>query len=245
VAFTTDVERWTASGDWLRELGEVVLTFTEVTGLGALVERRVMFADGTDVDLVPVPIARIDEVISADGALPVLARGYRLLVDKDDRFADLPAKVAQADPMATHSAAPWPADASDVANEIQNYLYHVTWTAKKLRRGELAVAVRCQNRFQGSIFLRFVEWQAKARSDGSTNTYYEGRFLERWAAPDALDALAVTQTRYDVADCARSIAESLDAFGPIAREVAEAVGVTYPDDAHAWTRTQLGRLLPG
>ena len=245
MAFTTDVGRWTASGEWLSELGEVVLTFTEVTGLGALVERRVMFADGTDVDLVPVPVERIDEIVSTAGALPVLARGYRLLVDKDGRFADLAQRVAQADPRATHSATTWPPDGAEVENEIHNYLYHVVWTAKKLRRGELAVAVRCQNHFQGSILLRFVEWQANARSAGETNTYYEGRFLERWAAPETLAALSGTQTRYDASDCARSIVSSLEIFGTIAREVADATGVTYPDAAHAWTRAHLEQLLPG
>lgn len=242
MAITTEVERWIGSGDWLNELGDVVLTFTEQTELRGLAERRVMFADGTDVDLVPVPENRVDEVVSEGGALPVLARGYRLLVDKDGRFADLPARVATADPTATHTAAPWPPDPPAVLNEVHNYLYHAVWTAKKLRRGELAVAVSCQNAFQGRSMRRFVEWQAKVR-DPATNTFYDGRFLERWAPAETVAGLAVSQSRYESTDCARAIVEGLDLFRTLAREVGAAAGAPYPEGAHAWTRDRLRALL--
>ncbi|MCV0403528.1 MAG: aminoglycoside 6-adenylyltransferase [Chloroflexi bacterium] len=243
VAFTTDLERWIGSDGWLDDLGDVVVTFTETTGLNGLRERRVMFRDGTDVDLVPVPVERTDEIVAADTTLPVLARGYRLLVDKDDRFADLAERVAGADPTAVHGAAPWPPATDHVLNEIGNYLYHCIWTAKKLRRGELAVAVSCQNGFQGHTLLRFIEWQAKARSDGSTNTFYGGRFLERWAVPDTVAALGPTQARYDADDLARSIVAGLALFGEIAREVAAATGAEYPEAAHEWTRATLAEIL--
>ncbi len=221
------------------------MTFTEVTGLNGIRERRVMFSDGTDVDLVPVPVERIDEIVAADTTLPVLARGYRLLVDKDERFRDLAARVASADPMALRTAAAWPPTPEEVDNEVANYLYHCIWTAKKLRRGELAVAVSCQNGFQGRTFLRFLEWQAKARSDGDANTLYEGRYLEQWAASDAVAALGPSQARYDGDDLRRSILDSLKAFGVVAREVAGAVGLEYPEPAHAWTRSTLDDLLGG
>lgn len=243
VAFSTDAERWLGSGSWLDELGDVVMTFTEVTGLNGILERRVLFADATDVDLVLVPVERTDEIVAADTTLPVLARGYRLLVDKDGRFDDLAERVAAADPTAVHSAAPWPPSPAVVANEIANYLYHCTWTAKKLRRGELAVAVGCHNGFQARTLLRFIEWQAKARSRGEATTYYDGRFLERWAAPETVAALGPSQARHDPDDLARSIVAGLALFGDVAREVADAIGVEYPEAAHAWTRTTLRDLL--
>lgn len=219
------------------------MTFTEPTGLDGLRERRVMFADGTDVDLVPVPVERTDAVLSHDAALPVLARGYRLLVDKDGRFADLPARVATADPTALHAAAPWPPDPGDVINEIHTYLYHCAWTTRKLKRGELAVAVDCHNGFQSYTLRRFVEWQAKARGDGTVNTYYSGRFLERWAVPETVAALSVSQAHHDADDLARSIVGTLDLFGTVAGEVTEALGLDYPQRAHDWTRDYLRRTL--
>lgn len=219
------------------------MTFTEPTGLGNLVERRVMFADGTDVDLVPVPIERMEQVISHEGALPVLARGYRTLIDKDGRFQDLPARVAGADPMALRAAALWPADPADVINEIHSYLYHCAWTTRKLRRGELSVAIECHNGLQAGTLRRFVEWQAKARGGSTLNTYYGGRFLEQWAVPETVAALGATQARHDPEDLARSIIESLDLFASLAGEVANELAIEYPRRAQAWTREYLRETL--
>lgn len=219
------------------------MTFTEPTGLGGLLERRVMFADGADVDLVPIPIERMDELVSQAGALPVMARGYRVLVDKDDRFTDLHDRVATADPRDLQRASRWPPTADNVLNQVSSYLYHCSWIARKLRRGELTVAVDCQNGFQAEILLRFAEWQAKARSNDATWTLYQGRYLEEWAAPETIEALEVTRARYDRADLIRSVVESLSVFEGLAREVVALVDADYPSAAHGWTRQDLRRLL--
>ncbi len=221
----------------------MVLTFVERTALAGLFERRVLFEYAIDVDMVMIPLEGIDAVISADGAVPVLARGYRVLADKDARFGDLAAMATAADPRAIHGAAPWPPAPENVANLIGDYLYHCVWVTKKLRRGELAVAVGCHNAYQGAILRRFVEWQAAARSDGATNTFYDGRFLERWAAPETVTGLAVSQAHYDTADLGRSILASMELFQTVAGEVARATGAAYPSDAHYsihdWVRQAL------
>ncbi len=221
----------------------MVVTFTEATGLGGLTERRVMFEDGTDVDLVPIPIERMDELMSQAGALPVLSRGFRVLVEKDGLFTGLADRVAAADARGLHGASPWPPDADVVLNQISSYLYHCSWIARKLRRGEITVALDCHNGFQADILLRFVEWQARARSNDATWTLYEGRFLEDWAPGETVEALAVTRARYDPDDLMRSVVQSLAMFELLAREVVAAVGAEYPAPAHEWTRNDLRRLF--
>lgn len=243
LVFTSDADRWLRDGRWLDEIGPVILSFIEPTALGGLFERRVLFENAVDMDLVMVPLEITDEISSNDGAMPVLARGYRLLVDKDGRFHDLESLAAGADPRAVHGAEPWPPSPDHVANLINDYLYHCVWVTKKLRRGELAVAVACQNAYQGSILRRFVEWQAEARSEGGTNTYYEGRFLERWAVPETVAGLAVSQARYDAADLAGAIPDGMELFRVLATEVAAAVGVVYPMVAHDSIRDWLQQTL--
>jgi aminoglycoside 6-adenylyltransferase len=238
---STDPQRWLDDGAWLEQIGPVILTFVEATELAGLHERRVLFDGAVDMDLVLVPVDRTDEVLGAEGALPVLARGYRLLVDKDDALDGLSERVAAADPSAIHAAAPWPADPSVVANAMNDYLYHCVWATKKLRRGELAVAVDCQNGHQATTLRRFVEWQAKARSDGRANTFYDGRFLERWAAPTTIKGLEVAYAHYDAGDMGRAILGGLDLFREVATEVATSVGVAYPDAGHAWVRSWITR----
>ena len=222
----------------------MTISFVERTALAGLFERRVLFDGAVDVDMVMVPPETIDDVVSVDGAMPVLARGYRLLMDKDERFGELAGQAAAADPRAVHGAAPWPPRPDVVTNLIGDYLYHCVWVAKKLRRGELAVAVGCQNAYQFETLRRFVEWQAEARSDGATNTFYGGRFLEQWAAPETVAGLAVSQAHYDAADLRRAIVEGMELFRGLAAEVADAVGVSYPSRAHdsirGWLQGNLG-----
>lgn len=236
VVFVTDVDRWLADGSWLDDIGTVIVTFVEATGLEGVSERRVLFAPAVDVDLPMVSVERIAEMTGPEHLLPVLARGYQLLVDKDDRLAGFEQRAAAADPRALHRAARWPADPAEVSNLVADYLYHAVWVTKKLRRGELSVAVECQNAYQAATLRRFVEWQAKARSGGEANTYYDGRFLETWAPAETVSALAASQAHYDHADLARAVVEGLDVFRTLATEVANAAATTYPDRAHASVR---------
>ncbi|MGH2604382.1 MAG: aminoglycoside 6-adenylyltransferase, partial [Dehalococcoidia bacterium] len=186
------------------------------------------------LDIVPVPAERVEEILAVDAALPVLALGYRTLLDKDRLFADLPDRVAAADPWAITDAAPWPPDPAEAANLIGDYWYHCVWITKKLRRGEVWVAQGCLNGYQRRILLRFVEWQAKLRSGGQAQTWFDGRYLERWAAPETVEALRDAFARHDERDVARGLLASVAAFAPLGREVAAGVSIPYPDEAEAW-----------
>ncbi|MBA3740689.1 MAG: aminoglycoside 6-adenylyltransferase, partial [Chloroflexi bacterium] len=75
LVFTSDADRWLRDGRWLDEIGPVILSFIEPTALGGLFERRVLFENAVDMDLVMVPLEITDEISSNDGAMPVLARG--------------------------------------------------------------------------------------------------------------------------------------------------------------------------
>jgi aminoglycoside 6-adenylyltransferase len=234
LVLTTDAERWLEDAAWVTTIGRPVVTFVEQTALAGLRERRVLLDDASDLDLVMVPVARINDVLDHAGALPTLARGYRVLLDKDRLLAELAARVAGVEPTAVHHAAPWPPPPDEVANLIGDFWYHAVWTTKKLRRGELATAVGCLNGHMSRILLRFVEWQAKARSGGAVDTWFDGRFLERWAVPETIERLGTTLARYDRRDAVARLIGAVELFGVIGREVAAAASVPYPDDAERW-----------
>ena len=245
VVFATDADRWLRDAEWVDAFGEPIITFLEETGLEGLMERRVLFDDAVDLDMVIAPVERTEEILSADGALPVLARGHRVLIDKDGRFAGLSERVARADPWAIRAAASWPPDPGDVANLIGDYWYHCAWTTKKLRRGEVATALGCLNGYMARIILRFVEWQAKARSGGAAQTWFDGRYLERWAPPETVEALGRAVAHYDPQDIARSLLASMELFAALGREVAAAAAVPYPEASEAWVRRWVEQTLAG
>jgi aminoglycoside 6-adenylyltransferase len=233
---TTDRDRWLGDGAWLSELGDVVVTFVEPTALAGLLERRVLFKSGMDLDLVMVSADRDLEIATAPDALAVLAAGHQVLLEKDGRFGILHDRIAAVHPPSLSSGVQWPAEAGEVANLIGDYWYHCVWTTKKLRRGEQMTALVCLNGYLRRVMLRFVEWEAKARSGGEAETWFDGRFLERWAAPDTALALRQTVARYDQTDIARALFDAMALFSRLSRDMARTVSLPYPDATEHWVR---------
>src|SRR5207248_3057388 len=126
-------DHYLSTTGWLHEIGEPWLTFLEGMIVGGQ-ERRVLFAGGLDVDFALFSPERFRQVV---GEIPaVIARGVRVLVDKDDIAAvlagfpeELPARRPQ--------------EPAEFLNVVLDFWYHAVWGAKKLLRGELYMAKGC------------------------------------------------------------------------------------------------------
>lgn len=236
-----DPQPYLDSGAWLDALGRVRMTFLELTAVGGLVERRVLFEPALDADLSFLPRAMLDRI--AQAGLPpdvaaVFARGARLLFDKDGTLGAL-----LNGPLPAPAVAPPPSPAA-FDNLVNDELYHAIWTAKKLRRGELYVARSCCDGYMKTRLLEMIAWHARALGGPNTDTWHAGRFLEQWADPRVVAGLRGAYAHYDQADVARALLATLELFGWVARETAEALGYTYPQDAHDYTARWLAENLP-
>lgn len=121
-----------------------------------------------------------------------------------------------------------------MANLAADFWHHCVWLTKRVCRGEL---FRAQWAFLGrqrSIMLRFAEWQALARSGGTAQVWYEGRFLEQWAAPETVAALSGSVASSSPRAVVTALLASMQAFGPLSAEVLSAAGASYPADAERW-----------
>jgi aminoglycoside 6-adenylyltransferase len=232
VVFARDPEALLEDERWVQALGTVQLTFLEATAIGGQRERRVLFSDGTDVDFAIVPAAEIDHPAVVD----VAGRGARILVDKDGtlekRLEGLPSR-----------SRPAPPDEHAFRETSMDFWYHAVWTARKLKRGELYVAIQCLDCPMKALLVRVLAWHAQARDPG-VDTWHRGRFLERWADGRALADLRGVYARYDTDDVARALVATMDLFRRVATEMAEGFGLHYPRDADEFA-TRLVRALLG
>jgi aminoglycoside 6-adenylyltransferase len=228
-----------ARTDWLDAIAPHWLTFLEPTATGDGTERRVLFEGGLDVDFVPIPLEAIEQIIARgwpEDAVGTLRRGMRIALDKDSLTERLPPLPAETNMFVAPSQA-------EFGELVSDFVYHAVWTAKKLRRGELATAKSCLDSYMKRRLLRMMEWHARATRGDSVDTWHEGRFLELWADPRAIEGLRQAFAHYDEADVRRALFATLELFRWLAVETAETWGYAYPHEADArvteWLRACL------
>jgi aminoglycoside 6-adenylyltransferase len=261
VIIATDPERYLSRTDWLENIGNPWLTFLETTATGDEMERRVLFEGGLDVDFALIPKRKAQRLVhylrikkrfpqllrllpeekvrqimrGVANFSDIVRRGIRVLLDKDRIGAYLTL-------VTTETSSPRPPTQTEVLEVINDFWYHVVWTAKKIRRGELWTAKGCSDAYMKRLLLRMIEWHAHATKGWDYDTWFRGRFLEEWADPRVVEGLRNAFAHYDEEGMARALAATMDLFRWLAIETAELLGYPYPALADERT-TELARKL--
>ena len=229
-----DPEPYALNAAWVSEFGTPVLTFLEETPVGQR-ERRVLYETGEDVDFPLFPLSALDQLERSGGANALLGRGYRMLVDEiglEPRLRSL----------AERRSTPAQPTRTDFDQLAADFWYHALWAAKKLRRGEVFIAIGCLDGYMKARLVTLLEWHARS-VDPAVDTWHEGRFLERWADPGALSALEQAFAHYDVRDIARALWETVDLFQGVEDETARRLGLVSERD-HDDLRRRLAEVVP-
>jgi aminoglycoside 6-adenylyltransferase len=239
VIFATTPQRYIASADWIGNIGETWLTFLERTTDGGW-ERRVLFADGYDIDFVINAAQQLESVVNTTLPLQwidVLRRGYRILLDKDGLLAKL-----QRIPLSETSSFQPPTE-TDFLNTVHDFWYHAVWTTKHLRRGELWWAKSGCDEHLKMLLRHVLEWHAQAVHGPDHDTWMRGRFLEEWADQRAVQELPHIFAHYDQKDIARALLRTMSLFRWLAVEVAQRLGYSYPEHGEQAATALVKRYL--
>jgi aminoglycoside 6-adenylyltransferase len=234
ILLLNDPAPYTDDATWVSELAEPVVTFLEAT-LDGHWERRVLFEAGEDVDFVLVPASVLDRIEASEDTAALLARGYRVLVDR----VGIEERLAAAAAKAVRPRAPSQHELTELASD---FWYHALWAAKKLRRGEVFIAKECVDGYMKARLVTLLGWHAKA-VDPTADTWHAGRFLERWGDPGALAALETAYARYDLRDVARALWETIDLFQGVEEETARRLSLALDLD-HADLRRRVAEVVP-
>jgi aminoglycoside 6-adenylyltransferase len=198
---------------WIDHFGERLLSFREPTAVGGFEEQRIHFRDGLEVDFALLPTALATEIPAEADA--VFARGFRVLYADGVSF-----------PERKPSSIETPAPTQERFDQLVNdFWYHVLWTAKKLWRGEVLVAKQACDGWLTGRLVELARW----RSD-ETDTWHGFRFFERWAGDDLVAALGPTFARYEAEDVARALRAKSALFGQVEDEVAARHDLAVPED---------------
>lgn len=247
IMVTTNPEHYLSTPDWIQNSGTPLLTFLEPTATGGETERRVLFEGMLDVDFSIISYERCRQLlkeIPPDMVAPLadtFGRGIRILLDKDEMIPQLLSRIPSDKPVS-----PSPPEKQEFYQVVSDFLYHAVWTAKHLRRGELWWAKGgCDSHMKGCL-LTMVEWHARARYGQDHDTWFRGRFLEKWAHPRVVKGLKDVFAYYNEKDVKRALLVTMDLFSWIAAETAEMLGFPYLDKTDEtvteWVRTCLSKM---
>lgn len=243
VIFADNPDTLLQDGDWVSRLGEWDISFLEPTAVGIWEERRVLFANGCDADFSILPATLVDDLEQRGAesvlhvqASNVLARGYRVLVNRDGRLAPLLRQMAS-----TATPPDERPSQGELDQVLSDFWYHCPWIARKLRRGELAVAHECLEGNQRRLLLQLTRWLTARDAD----TWHGTRYFEEWAPADLKAPYALTFAHYDAIDIARALGAMMDLVSLVGKEVGDVYGLDVDSRAEAggrrWTATILAQ----
>jgi molybdopterin-guanine dinucleotide biosynthesis protein A len=115
------------------------------------------------------------------------------------------------------------------------------WAARRLRRGDVFLAVDAVNGMLKRSVVTLLGWHALS-VDPSARVLEGGREIERWADPGALSALERAYADYDLRDVARALWETIDLFQGLEEETARRLGLATVVD-HAELRRVVSAVV--
>jgi aminoglycoside 6-adenylyltransferase len=121
-----------------------------------------------------------------------------------------------------------PPSSEEFLQVVNDFLYHIVWTAKHVRRGELFWAKRGLDCHLVPLLLQMLEWHTKAIHGQQYDTWFRGRFLEKWADPRATAGLRNASARYDETEMGNGLSSLLALFQWVSIETSEKLNLPYP-----------------
>ena len=226
---TTNVDPW-YSGDYPKRFGKVNISFIEDT-LGGGKERRCIYDEDKDVDMIPMTPEQFETVVKEGIAQWVMNRGYEVLYDAMNCKELLSEHI-------TYSTSKPSMSEEEFTNMINDFYFHNIWAYKKLKRGEVWAAKMNVDTYHKNYLLRMIELYCYKKE--GVDVWHEGRFIDRWAGEEILSELKECFAHYDKEDILRALKKTHELFVRITKELAEIQGYEYPIEAEKCAKAYLG-----
>jgi aminoglycoside 6-adenylyltransferase len=223
ILVTTNLEKYYSDSSWLKSIDDVWVTFTESAKDINYWERRCVFNKGLDVDFIIVDKAKL---LNPQEGFPVLNdichKTLQVIMDKENLFPYFNRFITEKNDYAAPTQ-------NDYDNLVNDFYFHYLWAYKKCLRGEYWIALQCVNSYLKSKTLTMIEWYEHSLHGNNYNTFYQGRYLERWSEESIRSELDNIFSSYNQ-DC---IIKALNAnrilFTRIAKDTGNMINYVFPE----------------
>lgn len=232
---TSDPATLEQDDHWLHDLGELAVVIHLNPGDSQeWATRLAIYADGTRVDFTLAGISRIQGMVERGTLNDLYIRGYRVLLDKAGVTASLPA-ASQGFPAPT-----FPTQEA-FTTAVEEFWFEASHVPKYLVRGELWL-VKLRDWAMKENLLRMAQWHTMATRPG-IDTWHNGLRMRDWLEPAAWDTLNSCFARFENAEARRAFDATTGLYARLAREVAKAAGLEYPNECEKHIMAINTRLL--
>ncbi|WP_238378860.1 aminoglycoside 6-adenylyltransferase [Halalkalibacillus sediminis] len=236
VVFTQNPKPLLNEKEWLQKIGDPRITFLENTAVGGGTERRILFEGGQDVDFAVFPTTYIKHLEKDTQALGVLAKGVRVLIDKD-KMTDSLIESAKNKDKENHSISQ-----EELNNFINDFWYHAVLAAKKLRRGELLYGKNISDSYMKNILIFFIKTQKKLQMGDEFKHWHEMRFFEEWADSQVIQSFKRLYSRYEEDEIWETLRNTMQIYHEIAVDVCKMLNTPYPFEADRYANELVDSL---
>ena len=249
--FTTNPDELIDNTDWIRNLGEPILAYTiQIEGLAKTY--RVLFKEGLEADLAiclyddkKEYIQLLDQHPDFINWLDLFCFGSRVIVDKDgvlNQIFTLLEKKETCRPAYIYNSKFTYMDQNlpsenEFLLKLTEFLHHIFIVAKMIRRGELWRTRIAFSEFKGNQLYELIMWHTFAHQglnheiqEDLLRDIYRKRFFEKWVDQEILNELLQIYSSYEEDDIWDEIFKILEIFQRIAREIADKIEYSYPDE---------------
>jgi aminoglycoside 6-adenylyltransferase len=216
--YLTTPETYNDSTDWLTAVAPVWMAIPSYTA-GNDPELLVMFEGGYNVDFVFCPVGALDWLRDHASEDMAYRHGGRVLLDRDGRAAS----VIPTTPSVHHPQSP---SERDLDVLCQSFWYTCVYIARQIRRGDCWVAQMASAQ-QKQMLLKMLEWHTGVKSQWQRDTWHNGRFIQEWADPRALEELPYIFGGFKRDSAAKALRASAVLFHWLAEETAAGLGYPY------------------
>lgn len=212
-----DTDSW-LYGNIPELFGDIRISFVE-NSLGGAKERRVLYENALDVDMIVFTPEQLTDAIMDGVAEWVCNRGYSVLYDTLNfkKLLDENVKCEIKHGILSED---------EYLNMVNDFCFHIVWASKKILRGELWTAKMCIDAYLKNHLLKMIEMYSVCKYN--TDVWHDGRFLDKWADDGIKNSLSECFAHYHKADMISALYKTKNLFARLAKETAETIGCHYP-----------------
>jgi len=238
VYLVKDVAPYRKNLEWIRRFGELmILQMPEdmqdppAEGDGHYTY-LMQFMDGNRIDLSLYPLERLEDALSDSLSVALL--------DKDGLVGALP-------PPDESAYLPQPPTAKAFADCCNEFWWVSPYAAKGLWRRQILYARHALDVYMRDQLMKMLTWYIGMRTGFSVNPGKDGKYFEGYLEPELWEMLLATYTDASYERTWEALFTMTDLFRKVALRVAEARGLSYPQDDDSRVSAHLRRVqeLPG